>query len=171
MSSLGKTFEKYFKEQVKEQIPDSFVFRLYDIMDYRGISNPCDFFVFDGNQKLFCGFELKSTKGKAVSFQRDKDDKNQRMIKYHQIKGLSKIAKYEGAIAGFIINFRDEQRDMERSYFLRIEDFNNFRHTTTKNSINEIEIIKHGAIKIEGKKLRKYYIWDIEKLLKEIIKI
>lgn len=133
--------------------------------------NPCDFFVFDGNQKLFCGFELKSTKGKAVSFQRDKDDKNQRMIKYHQIKGLSKIAKYEGTIAGFIMNFRDEQRDMERSYFLRIEDFNNFRHTTTKNSINEIEIIKHGAIKIEGKKLRKYYIWDIDKLLKEITKI
>lgn len=92
------------------------------------------------------------------------------MIKYHQIKSLTKIAQYNGAIAGLLLNFRDEKNNMQRTYFIDIRNFNNLIRNTNKSSINEIDIIQYNAYKLIGEKKRVHYKWDIDNLLDELTK-
>jgi penicillin-binding protein-related factor A (putative recombinase) len=101
-----------------------------------------------------------------MSVQLDKDDKSQKMIKLHQIESLTKISEYDGAIAGFFLNFRDEKNNTQRTYFLNIIDFNKIIKDTEKKSINEIDIILNNGIKISGEKKRVRFRWDIDEFLK-----
>ena len=109
--------------------------------------------------------ECKSTKYKSMSFQIDKNDKSTKMIKYHQIDSLTDMSKYNGVRAGFILNFRDEVHNMERTYFQDIKDFNNMCKKINKQSFNEMDLILNGAIKIEGIKKRVHYTWNIDEFL------
>lgn len=143
MSSLGKTFEKYFKEQVKEQIPDAFVFRLYDIMDYRGISNPCDFFVFLRPSLIMC--ELKSCSGASMSHKNISDYQLQSMTEASKIRGLKAytiIWFYEKSIC---LMFKTKYL-----YKLFIEKGKKSVSYKDPNGI-EVPVIKA---------LKKYNIWD-----------
>lgn len=170
-SSSGKQFEKDFSSS----IPDyCYVHRLRDSAQSYNNSkatkfawdNECDFFIWDSNMRIFYAIECKSTKYKSMSVQLDKNDKSSKMIKLHQIESLTKISKYDGAIAGFCLNFRDEKNDTERLYFLNITDFNKMMNDINKVSFNEIDIILNNGIKISGNKKRIHFNWDIDSFLK-----
>lgn len=165
----GKQFEEDFSSSINQDI--NLLHRLKDTAQSYNQSentsytwnNPCDYFIFNG--KMFFCFELKSTKSKSISFQRNKEDKSKRMIKWHQIEKLSEFADYKNVIAGFIFNYRDEKNDTQRTYFFNIKDFNRVRLSTEKHSVNEIDILLNNAIKIGGHIKKKYWHWDVDEFL------
>lgn len=169
---MSKNVGKKFEEQFKKSIPDyCFSHRLRDsAMSYNnsGVTkftwnNECDFFVFDCKGKRLYAIELKSTKYNYMSFENQKDMKSSRLIKFHQIKSLYNMSRYEGVIPCFIFNFRDEKNDTEKTYFQRIDDFVTMVRKIGKLSFTKQDLIDFNAIEIEGRKLRVNYIWDIDK--------
>ena len=170
MKSKGKQFEKDFSDSLPSYC---YVHRLRDsaqsFNNNKDMSfawnNECDFFVWDTKHRLFYAIECKSTKFKSLSVQLDKGDKSSKMIKFHQIESLTKISKYDNTKAGFFINFRDETNDTERTYFINIVDFNNMMTNINKASFNEMDIILNHGVKIDGKRKRIYFSWDINKFL------
>lgn len=174
MINAGKQFEKHFASSIPNYC---FTHRLRDsAQSYtkKGSSfawhNECDFFVYDSYSHLFYAIECKSTKSKNMSFQRSENDTTSKMIKYHQIQSLTKLSQFNGIISGLVLNFRDELNKTERTYFIQIDDFNSMINDINKHSINEIDIILHNAIKINGIKKRKYFYWDMESLFKKYAK-
>ena len=92
-----------------------------------------------------------------------------KMIKYHQLESLGDMSKYDGIIAGLLLNFRGENDDNQRTYFINIRDFNKMINQINKVSFNEIDLIMHGnAVKISGTKKRTRYTWDIDGFLKNM---
>lgn len=174
MKNVGKIFE----DQFKKSIPDyCHLTRLNDppqsyVQSHKtsfSNTNPYDFEMFDTQNRLLYCFELKSTKKNYVSFEDiTLDEQPQRLIKKHQILGLLKSSKYNYTYAGFLMNFRDEKNQMERTYFLNIKDFMRFYNITTKHSINELDVLCFGGIKIDGEKQRKYYLWDVDGLINKL---
>lgn len=166
----GKKFEKQFKSSIPSYC---LVHRLRDSSQSYNNSigttfswdNECDFFLFDSKKHIFYTLELKSTKFKTMNFQCSKDDKTSKMIKYHQLESLRKFSKYDGVTSGLILNFRDEEHQMERTYFQNIIYFDQMVEEINKKSFNEIDLLMHNAIKINGVKKRVNYIWDIESFL------
>ena len=164
---------KIFEQQIKKSVPDyCLLYRLKDEPQsftqskYSKYShkNPFDFFMFDTLNKVLYCIEAKSTKQKYISYERLDEDKEQnKMIHKHQINGLLKYSKYENVKCGFLLNFRDEINNMERTYFLDINDFLNIYNTSKKSSLNEIDIIKNNGIKIYGEKKRVNYVWNLDK--------
>lgn len=176
MKNPGKKFEDVFKKSINKEkhlllrIPDppqSFIKSEYSKFSNE---NPCDFVLFDTETKLMCLLELKTTKYKSMNFQINKEDKQQKMIKYHQINSLTKFSNYDGVVAGFVFNFRDEDKKLERTYFQRVVDFNKMINNLDKKSFNEMDLLLNNAIKIHGIKKRVNYKWDIEGLLYNIVK-
>lgn len=171
MVSSGKQFEKDFSSSIPSYC---FLHRLKDTAQSYNKSentqytwnNPCDFFILDSNSRLFYAIECKSTKHKSMSVQINKDDESSKMVKYHQIESLTKIAEYNGVIAGFFLNFRDEKNKTERLYFINIIDLNRMMEEIGKVSFNEIDIILHNGIKISGTKKRVHYTWDLDTFFK-----
>ena len=163
--SKGKIFEEDFRKSIPSNI---FVHRLKDsAMSYTKSDdvsftwdNSCDFFVFSG--KKFYAIECKSSKYSSMSVELEKEGKDsKKMIKYHQIQDLSKISKYENCIAGFMLNFRNEENNSQVLYFLEINDFLNMMNKIGKKSFNILDAIQNGAKKIEGQLLRTHYRWDL----------
>lgn len=162
----GKQFEKDFAQSIPSYC---YVHRLRDSAQSYNQSkqtsfawdNECDFFIWDSNSHLFYAIECKSTKYKSMSVQLNKENKSSKMIKLHQIKSLTKISEYDGAIAGFCLNFRDEKNDTERLYFINIVDFNKMMGNIGKASFNEIDILLYNGIKILGNKKRIHFNWNI----------
>lgn len=176
MKNSGKKFEELFKNSVNREkhllirIPDppqSFIKSEYSKFSNE---NPCDFILYDTDTNLMYLLELKTTKYKSMNFQLNEDDNQHKMIKYHQINSLTKYSKYNGVISGFVFNFRDEEHQIERTYFQNIIDFNNMVNKLDKKSFNEINLLTNNSIKINGNKKRVNYKWDVEKLLKIISK-
>ena len=175
-TNSGKQFEKDFSSSLPFYC---YVHRLKDTAQSYNNSNStrftwdneCDFFIWDSNAHLFYAMECKSTKYKSMSVQLNKEDKSSKMIKLHQIESLVKISEYDGAIAGFCLNFRDEKNNTERLYFMNIIDFNKMMQDIDKASFNEIDIILHNGIKILGNKKRIHFNWDIDSFLKSQSKL
>lgn len=169
--SSGKQFEKNFASSLPLYC---YVHRLRDSAQSYNNSkntsfawdNECDFFVWDSNRHIFYAIECKSTKYKSMSVQLDKEDKSSKMIKLHQIESLTKISEYDGAIAGFFLNFRDEKNDTERLYFQNIIDFNKMMREIGKQSFNEMDIILHNGVKISGAKKRVHFGWNLDEFFK-----
>lgn len=166
-SNSGKRFEDNFKKSVPEYC---YCHRLRDSAQSYNNSkstkfawdNECDFFIWDSKSHTFCAIECKSTKYKNMSVQLDKDDEN-KMVKLHQIESLKKISKYDGTISGLILNFRDEDNDNQRTYFIEINSFINMMKLIDKKSFNEIDLLTVGkAKKINGFKKRTRWHWNLE---------
>jgi len=161
----GKVFENSFKESVPN---DVYYLRLKDPASSFGdqgnsalrfsVSNPFDVLLFS-NPFLFT-LELKSTKGTAFSFKGKTP-----MIKASQIKGLTESSKFEGITSGLIFNMREPYN---RTYFLHINNFNEFVKSTTKSSINEKDILAAGAIEIRSKLKVVKYSYYIREFINEI---
>lgn len=173
MNNPGKRFEQDFSSSVSS---DCMLHRLKDSAQSYNNSkmtkfawdNPCDFFLY--KKPYFYAIECKSTKYKSMSFQKEEADKASKMIKYHQIKSLKNLSKYDGVSAGFLLNFRDEENNIQRTYFQDIELFLDMLEAIDKGSFNEIDLICNGAIKVNGSKKRVRYSWDVSELLDNIDK-
>ena len=160
----GKLFETDFKNSIP---PDTYYLRIHDNpqsfnqTDNLRFSpkNPYDalMYIFPN---LFT-LELKTTIGTSFSF-----NGKTPMIKKHQIEGLDKSSKHKGIISGFIFNFRK----VNKTYFLPIDKFLNYKNSTDKKSINQKDIIDSGAIEVRGeiKRVRtKFYIGEFIKKVQE----
>jgi penicillin-binding protein-related factor A (putative recombinase) len=123
--------------------------------------NPFDLFLWDSKRKIPYALELKTKSGKSVSFERTKEDKGD--IHYHQIKGLLEWSKYDGMIAGLVIEFRE----IKTTVFLPINSFINIINRVSKKSINYNDIEQSGELYfiIPQKKKIKRYKYDVEEFL------
>jgi penicillin-binding protein-related factor A (putative recombinase) len=165
LKNEGKVFEDSFRDSIDQS--QIYYYRLRDPASSFGgkqenlrfsITNDYDCFIY--YKPNFFPFELKSTKGTSFSIQKEKTEKG-KMIKLHQIEGLTKASQHEGIYAGLVLNFRDT----EHTYWLNIKDFNTFKENIDKKSINEDDVIKHSGILVPQKLKKVKYTYDIMKMI------
>lgn len=174
-ANFGKKFEQDFAAEAKKAKEGKiFVHRLKDtdmsysqrITTYYTPKNICDYFLFFEG-KLYA-LELKTTTYKSISFDRKEDDN--KMIRLHQINDLTNLLQYNNIISGFVFNFKDEEKNTEKVYFMSIQDFNNFVYNTDKSSINATDIVLNGGIPIEATCKRKWFSYNVDKMIDDIDK-
>jgi len=178
VKNTGKNFESIIKSNAPSYLkvvripdpPQSFTQR----SDTRfSKKNPYDFEVFDSVHRINYCWELKSVAQKYLTYhtcKKDEDDKKSANIMWHQIEGLTRAAEYDNVIAGFLLNFRLDTGE-QLLYFLNIKDFNRFRRSTNKKSLNIMDVSLNGGIKINGKKLKVNYRWNLDEFLEVQSKI
>lgn len=167
--SVGKQFEDNFKNSVPNYAlsyrpPDSaqgFDVGASDKLRFSRHS-PCDLMIFDGTRNLFLTLELKTFQG-SCSFERNKNEKG--IIHYYQIEKLKEFANYKRVISGFVLDFRST----DHTYFLNINDWDNFISHIEKKSFNEQDLLEYASpILIEKEKLKVNYRYDVELLLSKL---
>lgn len=165
ISNIGKVFEQNFKKSVPDNI---FYYRPPDSASSFGdntklrfsAKSPCDCFMFNG--KVLYTLELKSVGTKSISFEREKTDKG--VIHKHQIDNLLKFSTYENIVSGFLFDFRLS----DCTYFCMIEEFVNMINHLDKKSFNENDLFEWcNPIKIEKKKMKVNYRYNIDKFLED----
>lgn len=170
MKNAGKIFEEDIKNSIDKsrsliiRIPDppqSFTKRADTAFS---VKNPCDFIVFDSKTRILFPMELKSTKFKSMSFESKDEKDTSKMIKLHQIEGLLKYSKIDYVIPCFILNFRDEENKMQRTYCITINNFVDMIEKLEKKSFNEIDLINNGVLKVFGEIKRTRYRWDLNSI-------
>jgi len=160
--NTGKLFEQQFTKSVPE---DVLVYRIPDQAQSFcksslrfSIKNPFDYIIWNPNTKTLYALELKTVKGKSISFERAKDDSGE--IHYHQIEGLKLWDSYGGIISGFVIEFRE----LEKTIFISIKDFIHMLDVVNKKSFNINDLdkneIKYYVIEQEKKRTRFTYCVD-----------
>lgn len=129
--------------------------------------NPCDMFLFNGKTRVFYALEAKSSKSKSFSYELEKGTYKTANIHFHQIDGLRNLSKINYTVCGFIFNFRYEDKDIEKTYFQEIYDFDDMVLHLNKKSFNENDLLNFNPILIEQTKLRTNYKYNIDKFLNE----
>ena len=175
VKSQGKNFEAIIKSNAPSYLkvtripdpPQSFTQRSDTKYSHK---NPYDYEAFDSLHRIQYCLELKSVAQKYMSFQTDKYDDKNAIIKWHQIDGLTKASEFQNVVAGFLLNFRLDNEE-QFLYFLNIKDFNKLRKSINKKSLNIMDVILHGGIKINGKKLKVNYRWDLDEFLQSQSKL
>lgn len=166
--NIGKLFEQDFQKSASENI---MIERLPDAaQSFAGSNNlrfsrknPFDFYLYAGRKyNLFC-LELKSINGKSVSVEIEKNEKNSKVIHYHQRIGLLEKSKYPNITAGFIINFRE----LEQTYFIEINNFEMMMDELKKKSFNINDLLNYSPILIHQRKKRVRYTYDLQTFLDE----
>ena len=174
----GKNFESIIKSNAPSYLkmtripdpPQSFTKRSDTKFSKK---NPYDYEAFDSLHRISYSLELKSTSQKYLTYHTSKEEEEEgkkAMIMWHQIEGLTKASEFDNVIAGFMFNFRLDNGE-QLLYFMNIKDFNRFRTSANKKSLNIIDISLNGGIKIDGKKLIKNYRWNLDEFLKSQSKI
>ena len=166
MQNIGKKFEQSIIKSVPSNVG---VIRLPDAAQsfYRNSNlrfsrrNPFDFLFWYPDGLTLYALELKTVKGKSISFERTKDEKGE--IHYHQIIGLDNFNKVGGCVCGFIIEFRE----LETTIFLPINEFFKLQNAITKKSFNYNDLSENNInyIIINQRKLKTNYRYDIESFL------
>lgn len=112
---------------------------------------------------------MKSTKGKSLPFKNIKD---------HQIASLIESNTYESSIIpGFLINFSD----LERSFFLHIEQFTLYQQLANNGDksyegikVNEsslsLEYVDKFGTELKGIKKKVKMRWYVGELIDELVK-
>lgn len=156
MNNPGKIFEEDFKKSVPEEM---LLLRQKDAGGWGKssstrftISNICDFVLFTGH-RLFM-LELKSFKGKSFSITN---------VRENQTKGLTHCSGKQGVKSGFILNFRD----YNRTFFLSIEEFNQFIRENTRKSI-PLEHCEEFCIELRAKRKVTRYRYDITEFIRSV---
>jgi len=177
MAGEGKRFEREFKKSAEKQGLLCVRFNDSD-MSYNPnkelrskftTTNPSDFLIYKFPYVFF--IENKSTKYKSISFELNEKDNG--MIHLHQIRDLSNLTLYEGVHAGFVFNFRHEEENepyTEDTYYMSIQDFNNFVSSTDRKSITPMLIVQYGGFLIDAKQRRKLYEYNVDDMLNQIVK-
>ena len=164
----GKVFEKNFQDSCKKQ--NIFCTRLRDnqlsfISEDKTPKQPYDFEIYNVPYLVCC--ELKATHLSSISFEREKNQRNQKMLHYHQIKGLQKASQHDGVFGLLVFDFQTSGV----TYALTIEKFLEFFNSTDKQSISEKDVISLSPIVIDKKLLRTNYEYDIDGIFEELDKI
>ena len=170
--NTGKVFESVIKSSAPDYLkitripdpPQSFTQRSDTKFSKK---NPYDFECFDSKHRINYCLELKTVAQKYMTYhtcEKDENDKKSANIQWHQIDGLTNASKYDNCIAGFLLNFRLDSGE-QLLYFMDIKDFNRFRRSTNKRSLNIIDISLNGGVKINGEKLRVNYRWNLDEFL------
>lgn len=164
--NVGKKFETQF---VKYAPDYALIHRMPDSAQSFGRSqnlrfsrkNPFDFQIWDSRNGTLYALELKSKSGKSISFERTKSDKGD--IHYHQIEGLRLWGSYNGIVAGLIVEFRD----LEKTIFIDIHDFDTLLSAIDKKSFNLDDLDKNDIsyMVIPQEKLRENYKYDLDYFL------
>ena len=164
---IAKNIGKVFEQNWKASIPDNvFYYRPPDSAQSFGSNSnlrfsaksPCDGFMFNG--EVLYTLELKSVGTTSISFERTKEDKG--VIHKHQIDNLEKFSTYKNVVSGFVLDFRLS----DKTYFCMIEEFVNMVNNLDKKSFNEKDLYEWcNPIKIEKKKLKVNYRYNVEKFL------
>lgn len=166
MTNQGKRFETAFKTSVPSyaliyRLPDSA--QSFDRSSKLRFSrkNPFDYLMWDSKRHILYALELKTVKGKSISFERRKDETAE--IHYHQIAGLREWSKYDGIICGFVIEFRE----LEKTIFIDIKGFDTMANVISKKSFNINDLNTNGIsyTVIPQQKKRINYSYDIDSLL------
>lgn len=166
MKNIGKIFEEQFKKSVPEyalihRLPDS-------AQSFGGNSNlrfsnksPFDYILYNSKSHLLYAFELKTVKGKSITFERTKEDKGE--IHFYQIKALNEWNKYDGVVSGFLIEFRA----IEKTVFLQIDEFNKLISIIDKKSFNFDDLVEQGInfLLVNQEKKISRYLYDVETFL------
>ena len=173
-SNSGKVFEDDFKNSVDKD--RCLLLRLNDQPQVFSksakfsLKPPCDFVLYDSLTRLFLPIELKTTKYRSMSYE-DINEENpaNAMIHKHQLEKLLEFSKYNGVKSGLLLNFRTEETNLQRTYYISIQNFLDMCQKINKKSMNEIDLINIGsAIKVDGTKKRSRYAWDISGLLNKL---
>lgn len=107
-------------------------------------NNECDFIIYGGGNKLLL-VEAKCHKGKSLPLN---------CIRQNQIDGMFEKSKYENVVCGLLVLFSE----VEKAYFLKIEDFIEFMHNEHRKSI-PIEYFEKEGISVQiCKKITNYYV-------------
>lgn len=148
---MAKGVGKVFEEEVKASIPTDFYVERYkdDTAGFSGVSNPADYRLYKYPYTFL--LELKTHKGKSIPLDK---------IRENQIKGMYKAIQYKGIYGGFIINFRD----LEETYYIPAQDIIAFINSKERKSI-PVEWCKENGVKIEQKKQRVRYTYNLKKWL------
>ena len=112
---------------------------------------------------LMCA-ELKATHLPSVSFEREKNQTNKKMLHYHQIDGLSKASQYDGVFGVLLFDFLTSGT----TYCLTIEKFMEFFNSNDKQSISEKDIMSLSPIIVKKKLLRTTYEYDIKDIFAQL---
>lgn len=165
-NNIGKRFEADLKKSVPAY---ALLYRLPDSAQAFGGNNnlrfsrknPFDFLLWDSNSHILFAIEAKTVAGKSISFEREKSGSG--VIHYHQICGLNKWNKYDGIICGFIIEFRE----LEKTIFLEIQQFNKLvsvikKKSFTLSDLDDNEISYHV---VSQRKVRTRYTYDVDSFL------
>lgn len=162
--NIGKIFEQSFRNSVPSY---ALYYRLPDPPQSFGggnlrfsSKNPFDCLIWDSEQHMLFAIELKTVAGKSISFERNKQEHGE--IHFHQIQGLNDWDKYDGIIAGFVIEFRQ----IEKTVFLKVAEFNKIAAEIPKKSFNYDDLQNYDYELIEQTKARTRYSYNVEKWLK-----
>lgn len=168
MQNVGKRFEQDWIKSVPDYVG---VLRLPDAAQsfYKSSNlrfsrkNPFDFLLWCPNTLTLYTLELKTVKGKSISFERSKEEHGE--IHYHQIIGLENFEKIGECVSGFIIEFRE----LETTIFLSISEFMKLQEFIDKKSFNYNDLGNNNIeyTVIPQKKLKSHFRYDIESFLKE----
>ena len=168
--SVGKQFELTIKQSIPSHIllirlnDSPHAFKQSNLTRFTP-KNPFDYICFDTNTRtLFC-IELKSTSNKYMSFEDINNDEEQfGMIHKHQTLGLLKCSAYQNVVAGFLLNFRLPENEI--TYFIEINQFQKMCESINKKSFNIMDLVLHGAKKIQGNKKRTRWYWNLDEFFK-----
>lgn len=163
MLNIGKQFESAIQKAVPKDY--AMIYRLPDSAQSFGTNsnlrfsrkNPFDYILWDSIGRNLYALELKTVKGKSISFERNKQESGQ--IHYHQICGLNEWSKYSGTICGFIIEFRE----IETTIFLNITEFNKLSVAIQKKSFTLRDLEDGGLdfVIIKQEKARTKFKYDM----------
>ena len=170
----GKIFENNFKSSIDKN--EIYYQRIKDNPSSFGgdssfvrftLNNPYDGFCF--YKGCLFPIELKTTKNNTVSIQREKSEKG-KMIKKHQIEGLTEADNFENIYAGFLFHFSDiENKENDKTYWLSIVDFNAFLSNSDKKSINIKDIVTHNGLEVNKRLKKVHYKYEVKEMLDNII--
>ncbi len=170
---MSRNVGKIFEDEIKRSIPDNVLLcRLPDAAQSFAKSNnlrfsrksPFDFIIWDSEHRRLYAVEAKTVAGKSISFERDKNDKG--VIHWYQSEGLNVWGAYAGVEAGFMIQFRE----LEKTIFLRVGEYNRLIQMITKKSFRYDELEKYNIhfFHIPQKIARTRYTYDFTALFNQI---
>lgn len=168
MQNVGKRFEQDLIKSVPDyvgviRLPDA-AQSFYKSSNLRfSLKNPYDYILWCPNTLTLYALELKTVKGKSISFERTKDEHGE--IHYHQIVGLQNFDRIGECVCGFVIEFRE----LETTVFISISEFLKLQNTIPKKSFNFKDLSTYDVnyITINQVLLKTHYRYDIDTFLKE----
>ena len=151
-TNKGKKFEEVVKTAF-EKVEGVSIDRLRDApKKLKGVDNPSDFIVYKKPHEVYV--ECKSHKGNTLPFS---------CIRYEQISGMSEKSKIEGVKCGLLIWYIDH----DLTVWVDINDVIDLIYLGGKSiNVKDLDYVSH--IKIEGKKKRIYFDYDMKKFLEDL---